>query len=127
MKIIKAILLLIIPLLLLASCELFYSPISPTIRMVSVASDYKGVLPPRQQLEVCPKDQAAIREQFEHLSIESGYEYEGIHITYEDLALYSAISSSKNGKMDFERYTRKSSCNINANFMGIRYYIRNNR
>ena len=100
MKVFK-LLLIILSLLMLSSCELFYSPSSPTIRMVTVASDYSN-LPGINRLIVCPKDQDAIVDQFEYLATESGYEYEGVHITYEDSKLYSVISSSKNGIKTFQ-------------------------
>lgn len=88
-------------LILLTSCDIFLSEPKPTIRMITVASDYTNQIGFSNTLPSCPIDQEAIKSQLEYLSSECGYEFEGVHITYEDGTLSSIVSSSLTGETTF--------------------------
>ncbi len=93
---------LLVPLifLLLFSCDLSLDERKPTIRIITVASDYIGI--EAGDLECCINDQKAMKEQLEHLSLHSGYEFDGIHITYSNGEIYS-IRSTNDSSSEFQK------------------------
>lgn len=92
---------ILLTLLLTVSCDVFQLEVKPTIRIITVASDYKNLQNGPNNLPLSPVDQKGIKDQLEFLSQYAGYEYEGIHVTYENGMLSATRSSSRNGESEF--------------------------
>ena len=84
----KKLLLLLTTILLLTSCELYYSSPKPTINLISVALDYQASK--INPLTVTLSDQTSVIGQVEMLSKQAGYSFNNYRIYNENGKYYNA-------------------------------------